>query len=139
MTRTGQASLLRNGAAGRHAAIAACVSLLVPLWLAACGQTDPYTRPGTWVPTGVNAANLRAMIAVPSDLVAGHGDDRGNGEIAAMALDRFHRDAVRQLPNSLVSAVGASAGGSSGNSGGGGAGGGAPAGAPAPAADNGGT
>ena len=55
--------------------------LLLLLPLGACagnGLTDdPINRPGTWAPTGINDANLRAMVADPRDLVAGK--DAANG------------------------------------------------------------
>jgi type IV pilus biogenesis protein CpaD/CtpE len=137
MTGTGRLAGLRRRLAARRSPLAMAAALLIACWVAGCAHTDPYTRPGVWIPTGVNAANLRAMVAVPSDLVAGHGDTRGNADIAAMALDRFRRDAVRPLPDTTVSTVGAAAASNSGGSGGGAGGGGAPA--AAPAADNGGT
>ena len=43
--------------------------LAVLLVLAGCNRTDPYLRAGNWRPNGSNAANLRAMVAVPADLV----------------------------------------------------------------------
>ncbi len=47
----------------------AVVSSLV---LAGCDQMqEPYNRPFTWAPTGVNEANLRSMIDDPRDLSAG--------------------------------------------------------------------
>ena len=131
MSETHYPPLLRCRQTSSRAAFVTVVRLVLPLCTVACAQTDPYSRPGVWVPTGVNEANLRAMVAVPSDLVAGHGDNRGNAEIAAMALDRSHRDAVRPLPDSTLSKVGSPPAGSSGNSGGIGGGGGASAGSAA--------
>ena len=58
-------------------------ALALPALLAACGpETDPYARTGTWQPTGVNATNLAAMVAQPSDLLRGR-SARGNVAVQA--------------------------------------------------------
>jgi len=51
------------------------VWLIGALLVAGCDTylTDPYQRPGTYNPTGVNDANLRVMVANPHDLVEGTG------------------------------------------------------------------
>jgi type IV pilus biogenesis protein CpaD/CtpE len=89
----------------RTSALAGRVIVLA-LAVAGCASTDPYERPGVWHPTGVNAANLRAMVSVPSDLAIGRGDNRGNAEPMAVALDRYHHDTVLALPTTSVSSVG---------------------------------
>ena len=43
-------------------------AILLLLALSCCDHTDPYLRAGVWHPNAANEANLRAMIAVPSDL-----------------------------------------------------------------------
>lgn len=72
--------------------------------LAGCNAIDPYIREGTWRPNDSNEANLRAMVASPSDLVRGV-EGPGNGQLAAAALDRYRNDKVRQLPESGVAQV----------------------------------
>ena len=84
---------------------AAATMLLLALALAGCADTDPYERPGVWRPNGANDANLRAMVAVPSDLVQGVPDAPGDGQQAALALDRARRDRVRPLPDSAIAKV----------------------------------
>jgi hypothetical protein len=95
--------------------------VLLFLALAGCNQTDPYLRDGVWRPTGVNDDNLRAMVAVPSDLLAAMPPAPAHGGLAAAAVRRLLQDHVRPLPDSGVAQITAVAGG-------------APAPAPAPAA-----
>ena len=52
------------------------------------GLTDPYQRPGTYNPTGVNDANLRVMVANPHDLVEGAGTGASAGAQAAPPVAR---------------------------------------------------
>ena len=66
---------------------------------------DPYARPGTWTPTGVNTANLQAMVAVPADLQSGRGDDTALGQTAAAAVQRLREGKVKPLPDSALSDV----------------------------------
>lgn len=80
--------------------------LLLVLAGAGCASTDPYQRPGMWHPAGVNDANLRAMVAVPSDLVVGAPSGPGGGGQAAAALDRARHDRVRPLPASAIAKIG---------------------------------
>src|SRR3954465_14811766 len=64
--------------------------LVVALLVAGCAYDpyDPYLRPGTWNPTGVNDANLRAMVANPHDLVEGTGQGASSGAEAAPPVAR---------------------------------------------------
>ena len=78
--------------------------------LPACTEIDPLTREGVWRPLGVNETNLRAMVAVPSDLVAGRAARSSDGNQAAKAMDRLRFDRVYPLPNAGISKVGAGAG-----------------------------
>ena len=73
--------------------------LALPLLaLGACAELDPYTREGVWRPAGVNAANLRAMVAVPSELQQGTDYTGPTGQAAAAAVERLREDRVRPLP-----------------------------------------
>lgn len=60
------------------------------LLVAGCNTdlTDPFLRPGTYNPTGVNDANLRAMVANPHDLVEGAGTEASTGAEAAPPVAR---------------------------------------------------
>ena len=84
-------------------------SCLAALLLSACGSmVDPTQREGTWRPSGVNDANLRAMIADPAHLQEGVGDPRGRSRQAADAIERLEDDALRSLPDVRASTVGPS-------------------------------
>lgn len=72
------------------------------------GLADPYQRQGTWVPEGVNDANLRAMVANPVDLQHGTGATDNVGVTAATAVQRYRAGNVQQLPESNISSIGAS-------------------------------
>ncbi len=72
--------------------------------LAGCDATDPYMRDGTWRPNDANEANLRVMVASPSDLVQGV-PSQGDGQQAAAALDRYRNDKVRTLPDSAIAKI----------------------------------
>jgi hypothetical protein len=76
--------------------------LLLPLLLAlaGCDRTDPYLREGVWHPNGANDANLRAMVAVPSDLATATPAGPADGGLAAAALDRLRHGRVRLQPDS---------------------------------------
>lgn len=80
------------------------------LGLAGCAQIDPLTRDGMWQPVGANATNLRAMVAVPSDLVTGRAARTSDGNRAARAVDRLRTDRVYPLPESGISKIGGSGG-----------------------------
>jgi type IV pilus biogenesis protein CpaD/CtpE len=81
------------------------IAVAVLLMLGACQQTDPYAREGAWRPNGSNAANLRAMVVVPSDLVAATPAAPADGGLAATAISRLEHDRVRNLPDSGVAQV----------------------------------
>ena len=85
------------------------VALLLPLLLSLAGcdpnQIDPYLRDGNWRPNGANAANLRAMVAVPADLVVARPAAPADGGLAAEVLDRLRHDRVKPLPDSGVAQV----------------------------------
>jgi len=94
-------------------------ALLLPLLvaLAGCDQVDPYTRPGNWRPNGANDANLRAMVAVPADLVAATPASPANGQLSAAAVDRLRHDTVRPLLDSGLAEIIPISGASSGQPG----------------------
>ena len=80
------------------------------LCLAGCEQIDPLTREGLWRPTGANAANLRAMVAVPGDLAQGRAARVSDGNTAARAVDRYRTGKVYPLQDTGISRVGAGGG-----------------------------
>jgi hypothetical protein len=80
--------------------------LAVALALAGCGLADPAEREGTWRPTRVNDANLRAMIADPGHLQHGVGDPRGRARQAADAIERLEDRKIEPLPDLRTSRVG---------------------------------
>lgn len=81
--------------------------LLAPLLLACagCAVTDPLYREGLWHPTGANEANLRMMVAMPSNLVQGVAARGDDGHRAAHAVHRLRTDRVRELPNTGISKI----------------------------------
>lgn len=72
--------------------------------------SDPFDRPGTWQPTGVNEANLRAMAADPAHLQRGVGTTTALGAEAVPPVDRLFRGQRAALP-AVSSASGAGGGG----------------------------
>lgn len=78
---------------------------LALLALAGCDHTDPYLRPNVWRPNGANEANLRAMVAMPSDLAVAAPSAHGDGGRAAAALARLRNDQVKPLLNSGLAEV----------------------------------
>ena len=87
------------------AALVACVAIL-----AGCAEIDPTTREGMWQPTGANAANLRAQVAVPGDLVVGRAARASDGNAAARAVDRLRTGRVTPLPAVSISSLGGGGG-----------------------------
>ena len=81
------------------------------LMLGGCAQIDPLTKEGIWRPTGANDANLRAMVAVPSDLAYGRAARTTDGRSAAQAVDRLRTGKVYPLQDVGISKVGGGGGG----------------------------
>ena len=79
---------------------------LAMLGMAGCSQIDPLTKEGVWRPTGANDANLRAMVAVPSDLAFGRSARLADGNQAARAVDRLRTGKVYPLPLNGIANVG---------------------------------
>ena len=67
---------------------------------------DPWQREGTWTPSGVNDANLAAMVATPADLYGNAGSPFSRGSAAAPAVDRLLTDQVKVFKNVTTSSVG---------------------------------
>jgi hypothetical protein len=88
--------------------------LLLLLATAACTQTDSFNRPGAWHSNGANEQNLRAMIAVPEELVQGTGATGADAQTAAAAVTRLREDRVRPLPASNVATISVTGAGSAG-------------------------
>ena len=86
----------------------AALPLLV---LGGCAQLDPLTKEGVWRPTGANDANLRAMVAVPSDLAYGRAARTSDGRLAAQAVERLRTGRVYPLPDTSISKIGGGGGG----------------------------
>ena len=76
------------------------------LALSGCSELDPLTREGVWRPVGANETNLRAMVAVPGDLVAGRAAQFSDGNQASKAMDRLRFDRVYPLPQTGISKIG---------------------------------
>jgi hypothetical protein len=72
------------------------------LLLAGCD----YERPGTWRATGVNDANLAAMLAEPGHAVRGVAAPNERGQPASAAVWRLERGRRPPLPDSRASNVG---------------------------------
>jgi hypothetical protein len=80
-------------------------ALLLLIVLAGCDEIDPYHREGTWQPNDANQDNLRAMVAVPSDLAVAAHVGSADGVLAEAAVSRLHHDHVRPLPDSGLAQV----------------------------------
>ena len=76
------------------------------LMLGGCAQIDPLTKEGIWRPTGANDANLRAMVAVPSDLAYGRAARTTDGRSAAQAVERLRTGKVYPLQDVGISKLG---------------------------------
>jgi hypothetical protein len=88
------------------------ITPLLLLGLAGCDQTDPYLRADLWRPSGANAANLRAAVVQPSDLVAATRVDPADAGLGTAALSRLRRDRVRPLLDSGLARITPVTGGS---------------------------
>jgi len=82
----------------------------VLLLLAGCGGPQDAERPGTWQATGVNDANLAAMLADPHDAVLGVAAGTERAEPGSAAIRRLERDRRRPLPDSRASSIGGAGG-----------------------------
>jgi hypothetical protein len=82
-----------------------CLVLLLLQAACAYDPFDPFQRPGTWVPLGDNAANLRVMVANPHDLIEGAGEEKSLGAEAASPVDRLFSGKRYALPPLNASAV----------------------------------
>jgi len=74
--------------------------ILAPV-LAGCTvppYSDPFDRPGTWQPTGVNEANLRVMAADPAHLQRGVGTNTALAAESVPPVDRLFRGQRPALP-----------------------------------------
>ena len=76
------------------------IGALIVSGCSAYDLTDPYKRPGTYNPTGVNDANLRVMVANPHDLVEGTGESTSTGAEAAPPVARVLAGKRYPLPAS---------------------------------------
>ena len=84
------------------------LALLLPLSLLAlsgCSATDPFTREGTWKPSGVNEANIAAQAANPADLARGRADSSGTYRAGTSAVDRLWQGAPTR-PQTPAQALG---------------------------------
>lgn len=93
MTQAMSSSVLRIGATVLLLGLAGCID-------------DPFERPGTWQPSGVNERNLRAMIADPEDLERGSAALRERGAAGSNAATRLLTEQRRPLPATSSSQVG---------------------------------
>lgn len=101
--------------ASMKAVRAAAALVAAPLLLAGCHVTDPLYRPGLWHATGANDANLRAMVAVPSDLAWGAAAPGGDGHLAARAVQRLRQGRTRPLHDATISKIAPPRAGSAGS------------------------
>ena len=102
------------------ARVSAAILLLL---LAGCEDRDPYRRTDVWYPSGVNAGNIAAMVANPSDLLRGRGVQRADGKEAVTAIDHVWQDKPKALLDPTGQQTGSSGSGGSGSGSGGGSGG----------------
>ncbi len=65
----------------------------------ACQAPDPYGEPAKWTFSGVNNANLAAMVDNPMDLVHGRSESHVPGQSAVIPIIRLRRDQVKTLPS----------------------------------------
>lgn len=67
------------------------------LVVAGCTGLDPYHRTDVWYPSASNAKNIAAMVARPTDLIAGRGTQGGDTHQAVGAIDRVWLDRAKPL------------------------------------------
>jgi uncharacterized membrane protein YgcG len=97
------------------------VAALGLLSLAGCDKIDPLDRPYMWYESGVNAHNIAAMAANPTDLVRGRDQPRRNVSMESDGVDRIWSNKPTPLLGSGStggSSGGSSSGGASSSSGG---------------------
>jgi hypothetical protein len=94
----------------RMAGVTAALSLLA---LAGCDQIDPLKRPFMWEESGVNASNIAAMAANPTDLTRGRDTPQRRVRVESEAVEHLWNG----TPKPLLS--GSSSGGSTPTTGGG--------------------
>lgn len=71
--------------------------------LQGCAATDPLLNANDWNPIGVNAENIAAQVADPTDLVHGRqSPDGSDGQLAAAAIVRLRTDQVKPLPDNDI-------------------------------------
>jgi hypothetical protein len=92
-----------------------CLVLALLSFLPGCA-TDDYSRPGTWHATGVNDANLRAMLAERAQAYRGVGANTERGQPGSLAVRRLEQGRRQPLPDSRVSRVGPAGGEDTGTS-----------------------
>ena len=80
------------------------------LVIAGCADNDPYRRTDVWYPSGSNAGNIAAMVARPSDLIAGHGVQGTDARQSVGAIDRVWLDRPKPLVSSAGGTPGAAGG-----------------------------
>ncbi|MFC7478334.1 hypothetical protein ACFQS7_28630 [Dankookia sp. GCM10030260] len=68
-----------------------------------------FDRPRTWQATGVNDANLRAMLAEPADAVRGVAARTERAQPASQAVNRMEQDRRRPMPDSRAALIGTAA------------------------------
>ena len=84
--------------------------------LAACTD-DPFERPGTVAPRGLNDANLRAMVVDPAHLRRGLETTTARGDAGSRPVDLLRSGKRPALPGNTSAAPGIQLGGDSGNGG----------------------
>ena len=72
--------------------------LMALLGLAACAETDPYSRAFSWQPTGANANNIAAQVANKNDLIRGRGVSRSDGVESVQPIYRLYEGNPKPLP-----------------------------------------
>jgi len=81
--------------------------LMVPLLqVVGCSAIAPYRRTSPWRPMGVNARDLAAMAANPTDLVRGRGAPGAPGAIAVTPVAGLRRGKAIPLPKSGLGRIG---------------------------------
>lgn len=77
------------------------IVVVLPVFLIAC-DTEPLDRPGTLRATGVNQANLQAMLVEPDHLQRGIGAEGSHGATGADAVERLLAGKRHPLPETVI-------------------------------------